>query len=51
MGGDGRSGNAVSASFGVTGNDSELAEFGRRDGRTGIVKVFGISAAGSDPAS
>lgn len=51
MGGDGRSGKAVSASFGVTGNDSELAELGRRDGRTGIVNVFGISVEGSDPAS
>lgn len=51
MRGEGRSGNATSPSLGVIGNESELAEFGRREGRTGIVNVFGISDAESEVSS
>ena len=49
--GDARSGNEAS-SLGVIGNESQLdAEFGRREGRTGIVNVFGISDAESEAES
>lgn len=35
----------------MIGKASELAELGRRVGRTGIVKVIGISDVASDPVS
>ena len=50
--GDARSGNEASLSLGVIGNESQLdAEFGRREGRTGIVNVFGISDPESEAVS